>query len=438
MQLPKILIIGQPFNTNTGGGITQSNLFKGWSHDRIAVVCTVHMFNNLNKEVCEKYYLLGNDEYKWKFPFSLIQRSVDSGNINVSLLGSENGKVSATPKTLRFKLVNQYLYPFLEYIGLIHSISSISVSKKLRKWIQEYNPDILYVQATTRETVRFGSLIYDFVRKPMIFHMMDDWPSSISRMGPFRNYWNNIIDKEFRGLLDRASVLLSISQQMSDEYKLRYKKEFIPFHNPIDIGFWKSAQKTNYAIGRPATLLYAGRIGTGILDSLEATARIIDQLNDNEKSQQSIQFIIQTESRPSWIDKYKSVKYREPVRYGELPVVFASADVLLLPYDFSEQSIRFIKFSMPTKAPEYMISGTPIVLFAPAETAIVKDSQKNGWSKLITKNNDQELEAAFIELFGIESERREIATRAKQHAEKNYDAEKVRSRFRELIGSLVN
>lgn len=29
MSLPKVLIVGQPFN-NTGGGITMTNLFKGW------------------------------------------------------------------------------------------------------------------------------------------------------------------------------------------------------------------------------------------------------------------------------------------------------------------------------------------------------------------------------------------------------------------------
>jgi hypothetical protein len=37
MPLPKVLIIGQPFNNDTGGGITLSNLFSGWDKDKIAV-----------------------------------------------------------------------------------------------------------------------------------------------------------------------------------------------------------------------------------------------------------------------------------------------------------------------------------------------------------------------------------------------------------------
>ena len=39
MALPKVLILGQPFNNDTGGGITLSNLFNGWDRDKLAVTC---------------------------------------------------------------------------------------------------------------------------------------------------------------------------------------------------------------------------------------------------------------------------------------------------------------------------------------------------------------------------------------------------------------
>ena len=65
MPLPKTLIIGQPFNNDFGGGITQANLFGGWDKNKIAVVCTDHMFNNLNTDICDTYYILGKEEYKW-------------------------------------------------------------------------------------------------------------------------------------------------------------------------------------------------------------------------------------------------------------------------------------------------------------------------------------------------------------------------------------
>ncbi len=48
---PRILIFGPPFNNFTGGGITLSNLFKGWPKDRIAVASTGHVLNNIRTDV---------------------------------------------------------------------------------------------------------------------------------------------------------------------------------------------------------------------------------------------------------------------------------------------------------------------------------------------------------------------------------------------------
>ena len=43
MSLPKVLIINQPFNNNTGGGITLSNLFCSWGRDKLAVACSGYL-----------------------------------------------------------------------------------------------------------------------------------------------------------------------------------------------------------------------------------------------------------------------------------------------------------------------------------------------------------------------------------------------------------
>lgn len=431
----KILIIGQPFNNNSGGGITQSNLFKAWDKDRIAVVCTSHMFNNLNADICNTYYLLGSEEYKWSFPFNLLQRKVLSGELKIkpSAENKEDAKFVATP--LRNKLINNILYPLLEYIGVLHSISKITLSAKLCNWIDDYKPDAIYAQASTRETVLFCSLIQAYTKKPFIFHMMDDWPSTISVKGPFKKFWHKKIDKEFRLLLDKATVLLSISDGMAQEYKNRYKKEFITFHNPIEIQFWKSYQRKDYALSSPTTILYAGRIGTGIQDTLKIMAETIENLN--KANGYKVNFVLQTSEKPSWVDKYNYTLHKPLVAYNELPKVFAQADILYLPYDFSEESIRFIKYSMPTKAPEYMVCGTPILMFAPEETALVIAAKKGKWAKLVTENNNKKLSEAVDQLLINEVERTQIALNAIKIAETEFNAEAVRNKFRNLIATII-
>jgi len=98
MSLPKVLILCQPFNNNFGGGITLANLFSGWDKDKIAVVCTSHIFNNLNTEICDTYYVLGSEEHKWSFPFNYMQRKVISGEVKVKAENNDaTGRCNITP-----------------------------------------------------------------------------------------------------------------------------------------------------------------------------------------------------------------------------------------------------------------------------------------------------------------------------------------------------
>lgn len=99
-----------------------------------------------------------------------------------------------------------------------------------------------------------------------------------------------------------------------------------------------------------------------------------------------------------WMENFECVSYREPVPYAELPHKFGEADILYLPYDFSEKSLRFIRYSMPTKASEYMVSGTPVLIFAPSDTALARYAEEYRWAKVVTENNLDSLKEALLVL----------------------------------------
>ncbi len=435
MSLPKVLIIGQTFNSKTGGGITQSNLFSGWDKDKIAVACTAHLLSNSDRNICDNYYQLGKDEHKWIFPFNFLQREFPSG-----LLKNGNDytqePVIIKHKNFRSKLVDDIFYPFLKYTGLIHCISKIELSAEFCKWLNDFNPDVIYAQGQDRERILFSLLLHSYLKKPLIFHMMDDWPSTISDKGFLKKYWYKKIDHDFRILLEKASLLMGISDAMAYEYKRRYNKKFITFHNPIDINFWKEHQKTNYELSNFPTILYAGRIGLGIQSSLERIAKVVQLVNKELNT--TIKFILQTAEMPVWSNNYSCVEHRSLVAYYSLPKIFSEADFLILPYDFSSESIKYIQYSMPTKAPEYMISGTPIIIFAPEATAVVKYAEKYEWAKIVVKNNDQDLFAAIKNLIQNKTLREKIGQNGKRIAEEKHNSTIVSNNFKNLICSLVH
>jgi glycosyltransferase involved in cell wall biosynthesis len=92
---------------------------------------------------------------------------------------------------------------------------------------------------------------------------------------------------------------------------------------------------------------------------------------------------------------------------------------------------------MPTKASEYMICGTPVLIFAPEDTALVAYAKAYQWAQVVTKNEVQALKESLLELINRKSLRESISKAAITIAEERHDAVKVRKQFREELTELV-
>jgi glycosyltransferase involved in cell wall biosynthesis len=434
---PRILIFGPPFNNYTGGGITLSNLFKGWPKDRIAVASTGHVLHDLSTDVCDTYYLLGKNEQRWMFPFNLLQRSFPSGLISFNKSASKPSTQSK--KSFRRTLVEKLFYPVLQMLGLIHFLSKISFSKQFIDWLSLYKPEILYIQVTAREDILFAMKLCDFLCIPTVIHNMDDWPSTISNKGLFKKYLQTKIDKEFRQLLKRMDLCLSISNAMTSEYMKRYNIQFKAFHNPIETKAWQPYCKTNFSLHDDhVRILYSGRIGVGITESLVEVANVIKEIN---QSWGNIKLYIQSPSSDyevrNKLQKYDCIVINPVVEYSQLPVVFSQADILLIANDFDKSGIDYLKYSIPTKVSEYMISGTPILIYASGETAVSRFFTDYECGCCVSEQDPEKLNVALKLLINNEEYRKKLSQNAVTIALDQFDAEKVKNDFQQLIINLI-
>jgi len=435
-QTINVLIFGQPFNEISGGGITLSNLFKGWSKEYIAVLSMPFMLQKASYDLCDNYYQIGSDEYHWKFPFSLYKQTFPSGKIflKTKKKNSVRKKDEGVMQYISARMIN----PLIHWLGLSNSISHIVISPRLKEWLNEFKPDILYIQVSDREGILFSQDLIDYLKIPSIIHIMDDWPSIISIRGLFKNYWNRKIDKEFRRLLDRVDLHLSISDAMSAEYLKRYKKNFIPFHNPVELKKFDipamKQERTDYF-----RILYIGRIGTANSNSITFFAGVISQL---KLDQIKLEFDIITnelcipEIRP--VEKFDNVKIKPFVAHEMVPALLKNYDLLLLPLDFTPAGLKFAKLSIPTKASEFMISGTPVLVFAPEETAVSKFFSMNECGYCVTVPDKEKIEEAIRIIFTDREYRTRISKNAYMLAKERFDSEKVRLKFQNLLISTVN
>lgn len=432
-QYRKVLIFGAPFNNFSGGGITLANLFRGWPKDKLACTATGHVLFGVSTDVCEVFYLLGKDEQKWKFPLNLLQRTFPSG-----LMKFEKKPNSTPPKyvlsNLRRTIVDKLFYPTLHWFGLFHSLSEIQFSDKFKSWVDTYKPEVLYLQVSSREEIHFATQLHEYLSVPTVIHMMDDWPSTISQQGLFHSYWRKKIDKEFRQLLNRLDLYLSISDAMSQEYKKRYNIDFKPFHNPIDVSKFHKADKPLRDNNQTYRILYLGRIGVANKNSIHSFANVISRIK-SEKYKVAFDIystgIEYSDSRK--IDRLPNVRIMAPVKYEKVPELLDEYDLLFLPLDFTRDGFRYAQYSIPTKASEYMMSGTPIIVFAPAATAISRFIRDNECGYCITENNEKSIGEAIEFIINNPEYRRQISNKAVSLAESLFDVKIVRNKFQELL-----
>ena len=121
----------------------------------------------------------------------------------------------------------------------------------------------------------------------------------------------------------------------------------------------------------------------------------------------------------------------------DIPEIFSNADILVLANDFSTEGLDYLKFSMPTKASEYMISGTPILVYSPEETAVSIFFSQNDCAFCVSRHDPKDLADAFKFILDNKDYREKISRNAVRFATERFDAGKVRSEFQKLICATI-
>lgn len=421
---PKVLIIGLSVETLSGSGITLTNLFKTWDSDKLAVATeNVVIADSISK----KNYQLGYLENKRKFPFHFIQKKQQSGLINLD--ATKGGPVASAKTDSAFKkLYNGFLY----FTGLYNYSRNLCISPAFKAWVLDFKPEYIYTTANELEVIRFTKEVQILTGAKIITHIWDDLITNYyNKPGLLYKYWERQINKEFKGLLYHSFLRLSISSAMGDEYYNRYGYHFKTFHNCLELSQNLAVARVDYTAKKPFVFLYAGRVGLGITDCLDDFCQAILKLKNPD-----LEFHIQTTSKHEILEKLKKYPFvilRPVVDYDQIPGILSGADVLLLPYNFDKESVRVLQLSMPTKAPEYMVSGTPVLLYASGEMFFTRYVKEHQLGYAVTQNTSEAIINGINALYNSVQLRKELGERAKDFAVSNFDCSKVRADFLQLL-----
>lgn len=431
----RVLILGETFRLNGGGGITMTNLFLDWPSSNIGVI--TDRIDETNPQTKYAYYQLGDEEIQFPFPFHFAQNHVQSGPYSFNSKNSPSH--SSEPKegivSNIKKKVRPYFDKFLNRTGLFLFFYRINLSESLKKWILDFNPDIIYIQPFHYRTMQFGNLLYEQLNIPYAIHIMDDSVKYINKSIVFRKRFQLQIEKDFKKLICHAKVKLCISEAMANEYYERYGKLFSPFRNPIDVSNWLSNQKKIMLVNpENLKIIYNGRLFSPTLFSLIDMCHVVDGLNMKDKK---VELHIYThDSNPEFnkiIQNLKGVKICKTVAVGEIPRLIKQYDIFFLCLDFDMRAQKYSQFSISTRTAEGMISAVPVLLYAPKNTAMFKYFDKYETGCLVGERDSFKLEMAVMKLWNDTAYRSRISDNAVKTALSDSNSAAVREEFRKAL-----
>jgi glycosyltransferase involved in cell wall biosynthesis len=241
-----------------------------------------------------------------------------------------------------------------------------------------------------------------------------------------------MVQRALRQVLAQAAARLAICEPMCLEYEARYGYKFYAFQNALDTERWLPFSRTEWKAGNPFLVRYVGSIvPDGQRESLRDVARAVSDLSAEGMA---VQFRIHA---PRYESAYLHacgfppdvVHIEGPPDPDSIAELLAGADLLVLPYNFDARSARYIRLSLPTKAPAYMISGTPILVYAPGNVATAEYATREAWGYVVSSPSQSGLMTSLKVLLQDEPLREKLGRRARLVAQTNHDAATVRTAF---------
>jgi len=383
-----------------------SHLFSGWPRESLAQIHSDRSINP-NGEICARYYQLSD-------------------------------RITANPADWWRRTV--------DYVGgradSLDGIASVRITPRLERWLKEFQPQIVFSQMGGLWLTRLTNMVVKTLQIPLVVHVSDDWISDWPVNGlerrnvfPIAQVLNYLCRLEFVNAIKAARLRYCISQAMCTQYQARYGFEFSALHNGINPQQWSEKGIEPKRAGEPFRIFYSGSISeNGNLQSLKDVSEAVAGLAEQGVP---IRMEVATHTtgfsfRPL-IERPPHVTFCELVPYADLPRRLQEFDLLLIALNFDDVSSRWLRYSMLGKVAEYMISGTPVLLYGPQTNASIAYAVSEDWGYAVTDRGQLSIQAALQRLIADDGLRMSLASNARRIALRDHDITSMRGDFQSAV-----
>ena len=250
--------------------------------------------------------------------------------------------------------------------------------------------DTIYAFFYSIDLAKFASWISSQKNAQLIVHIADHSPSFV----------NNL---EFKKILNQSSKLCCIGSNMKEYYEDIFKKPFDVFHNLADDRYLPLENNINSKFNETKSLkiLFIGSLFMTLhKGTINNICKAIDELNHEGYI---INFNLYGQIVP---DSFLNDEFSSPNinHHGSIPPqerfnIMSQNHCYIVPSSFSEHIKDEYRYSIPTKLPELLLSGRPVIIFGPKEMEAYRYCSENNCGILIDDNSICSIKALLIDLY---------------------------------------
>ncbi len=386
MGYPGVIIVSEvPLGAPNGFGVTLKNLFTGWPKEKIR-------------------YFYNRADYR---------------NLPMADLDFRFAPVPSSPGRRHALLMWLGLNP--EWRG---KYSPLWLKRNLRG----FHVDLIFSSVHSMNTIQFADWIAHETGKPHVLHVMDE---------PF----HQSEPESVKELLSRTSSLLTISETMRKIYKERYGCDSQVFHNGAEDEFFNSLKKEEPNEEKPIRIRFVGNLlHLQHFQAIEDLATAVRHFNRKGK-QRAILEIFGGES-PEGCSRQilhdDEIVYHGPIQLEDRLKTLGEADLLAIPFTFNPGYFEEYRLSIPTKLPENLATGIPVLLYGPKDMAATDLCLKHDLATVITERSIPTLLQLLQEFAENPEPFRQKAARSRQFAIRELSAKATSERFQALLRQMIN
>jgi glycosyltransferase involved in cell wall biosynthesis len=218
---------------------------------------------------------------------------------------------------------------------------------------------------------------------PHVLWVLDLWEENT--YPPFDRFVARRLE---RRLWRSSAAILVHSEEAAEHYAVKHGVECHVLRTPIRHAD-HSPSRASRRLEAAAEILCAGALYWAQEDAVQRLARVVHQLGPEVR----LTILVDDEAR------IRGTLAAERIERGVPETAFrerlANADLLFLGLSFNAAHQEIIRTAAPARFPEYLASGVPLIVHAPAESHVARRSAQLDVAEVVDQPTDEALRSAI-------------------------------------------